>query len=53
MLKNVRCGGIFKANKKKLLNHTYFKDSASQKFVTTILVTYVIILTESDLSLQN
>ena len=29
------------------------KDCAGQKFVATILVTYVTILTESDFSLQN
>ena len=39
--KNVRYGGIFKASKKTLLNHTYFKDCASEKFVATILLTYV------------
>ena len=37
--KNVRYSGIFKANKKTLLNQTYFKDCASQTFVATILVT--------------
>ena len=51
--KNVRYGRIFKASKKNLLNHTYFKDFASQKYVATILKTYVKILTEPDLSLQN
>ena len=49
----VRCSGIFKASRKNLLNHTYFKDCAKQKFVATILVTYVTILTELDLSVQN
>ena len=50
--KNVRYGGVFKASKKNLLYHTYFKDCASQKFVATILKTYVTI-TEPDFSLQN
>ena len=49
---NIRQGGIFK-EVKNLLNHTYFKDCPIQKFVCTILVTYVTILTEPDLSLQN
>ena len=40
-------------SKRNLLNHKYFKDCASQTFVTTILVTYVTILTEPDLSLKN
>ena len=51
--KNVRFGRIFKASKKNLLNHTYFKDCASQMFVATILVIYVTMLTETDLSLQD
>ena len=38
---------------KNLLNHTHFKDCASQKFVATILVTYVTILIEPDLALHN
>ena len=51
--KNLRYGGIFKARKRNLLNHSYLKDCTSQKFVTTVLVTYVTILAEPDLSLQN
>ena len=51
--KNVRYRGIFKASKKNLLYHTYFKDCASQNFVATILKTYVTIITEPDFSLQN
>ena len=50
---NVRYGGILKASKKTLLNRTYFKDWANQNFVATILVLYVTILAEPDLSLQN
>ena len=38
---------------KNLLNHTYFNDCVSQKFVATILVPYVKILAEPDLSIQN
>ena len=51
--KNVRYGGVFKASKKPAKSHIYIKDCGSQKFVATILVTYVTILTESDLSIQN
>ena len=51
--KNVWYGGIFKASKKILLNHTYFEDCRSQKSVTTILVTYVTALTEPDFAIQN
>ena len=36
---NGRYGGIIKASNKNLLNHTYFKDCASRKFVATIFVT--------------
>ena len=50
--KNVRYGGISKASENQL-NHKYFKDCASQTFVATILVTYVTMLTEPDLSLKN
>ena len=50
--KNVRYGGIFKASKKAYYI-TQFKDCASQKFVATILETYVTIITEPDFSLQN
>ena len=51
--KNVWYGGIFKASKKILLNHTYFEDCRSQKSVATILVTYVTALTEPDFAIQN
>ena len=43
--KNVRYGGVIKARKKPAKSH-YFKDCAGQKFVATILVIYVTILTE-------
>ena len=43
----------FSKQMKNLLNHTYFKDYASQTFVATILVTYASILTEPDLSIQS
>ena len=56
--KNVRYGGISKASEnqlfmKNLVKTKYFKDCASQTFVATILVTYVTMLTEPDLSLKN
>ena len=38
--------------KKTLSNHTYLNDSASKTFVATILVAYVTILSEPELSLQ-
>ena len=38
---------------KNLLKHIHFKDCPSQKFATTILVTYVTIFPEHDLALQN
>ena len=47
--KNSRYGGIFKASKENLLDHTFQR----QRFVATILVIYVTILTEPDLSQQN
>ena len=43
----------FSKQVKNLLYHTYFKDRTSQKFVATILKTYVTILIEPDLFLQN
>ena len=54
-IKNVRHGWIFKGTKKTAKSHKpkVKKDCASQKFVATILVTHVTILTEPDLSLQN
>ena len=51
--KNVKHGGIFKASKKILLNHSCSKDWANQKFVATFFVTYVTILTRPNLPLQN
>ena len=43
----------FSKQVKNMLNHTDFKDCASKTSVATILKTYVTILTEPDLSLQN
>ena len=43
----------FQSKSKTLLNYTYFKEYANQTFVATVLVTYVTLLTEHDLSLQN
>ena len=44
--------GFSKQGKKTLSNHTYLNDSASKTFVATILVAYVTILSEPELSLQ-
>ena len=43
----------FQTKQNLLLNHTYFKDCESQKFVTIVLITYVIILTEPDAKLDS